>query len=149
MFDFRCNPYSRKKSVECAHSSVSVSLGRFDTKISQIFSYLSFMLSQSTPHMLFLLQNLSLFLIITGLRHLPKQHVCLQFSFSFLEAYLTLHLTLYLCSSHIQFDIFSLIIFNSKRSRLHLLILYHNKCERIKTSNLLDVGTPANYCGFI
>ena len=34
------------------------------------------------------------FLIITRLRHLSRQNVCLQFSFSFLEAYLTLHLTL-------------------------------------------------------
>ena len=45
LLDFRCNPSLEKKSGECAHSSMPAYLGRFDTKVSQMFSYFSFMLS--------------------------------------------------------------------------------------------------------
>ena len=69
-----------KKSVECTDSSLSVCLGRFDAKVSRMFSYLSFMLYQSTPAYTFFALKSLVILVITGLCHLSRQNVCLPFS---------------------------------------------------------------------
>ena len=69
------------KSPECAYSSLPVCLGRFNTMVLQMFSYFSFMSSQSTPpqHTFFCFENSCCFHSqACSNHHLCKMTTCLR-----------------------------------------------------------------------
>ena len=67
------------QSPECAYSSLPVCLGRFNIMVLQMFSYFSFMSSQSTQHTFFCFENSCCFHSQACSNHrLCKRTTCLR-----------------------------------------------------------------------